>query len=55
MSGENTAFRRWLPIEGLWQIDVTKPLRGYRRYFYIDLTGVPGLLWLSRDKTVTFN
>lgn len=50
-----SVLQQSLPVEGLWQIDVTKPLRGYRRYFYIDLTGVPGLLWLSREKTVSFH
>jgi hypothetical protein len=38
----------------LWQIDILKPQRGYRKYFYLDLTGVPGLLWLSKEKTVAF-
>jgi hypothetical protein len=42
------------PESGLWQIDILKPERGYRRYFYLDITGVPGLIWLSREKTVEF-
>ena len=60
-AAENRQIENWAvlqrqsPVAGLWQIDILKPQRGYRKYFYLDLTGVPGLLWLSRDKTVTFN
>ena len=42
------------PMAGLWRIDVCKPQAGNRKYFYVDLTGVPGLIWLSREKTVAF-
>ena len=42
------------PIAGLWRIDVCKPQAGNRKYFYVDLTGVPGLIWLSSEKTVSF-
>ena len=41
-------------MAGLWRIDVCKPQAGNRKYFYVDLTGVPGLIWLSREKTVAF-
>ena len=43
------------PEAGLWRIDISKPEKGNRRYFYLDITGVPGLIWLSREKTVNFS
>ncbi len=47
---EWTALQPESPIPGLWRIDV----RELERSCWIDLTGVPGLLWLSREKTVSF-
>ena len=47
---EWTALQPELPEPGLWRIDVRK----LERTCWIDLTGVPGLLWLSKEKTVSF-
>jgi hypothetical protein len=49
-----SVLQKLSPEPGLWQIDIFKPKRGNRKYFYLDLTGVHGLLWLSREKTVEF-
>ena len=49
-----SVLQRHNPEAGLWQIDILKPERGHRKYFYLDVTGVPGLIWLSREKTVEF-
>jgi hypothetical protein len=38
------------PVSGLWHLDV----ESNERSCFIDITGVPGLLWLSREKTVSF-
>ena len=60
VAAENRQIENWAvlqrqsPVAGLWQIDILKPQRGYRKYFYLDLTGVPGLLWLSKEKTFAF-
>ena len=42
------------PAKGLWRLDVTKPLRGTRKYFQLDFTGAPALLWLSPEKFVSY-
>ena len=42
------------PAAGLWRIDLSWPKFGPRRYFQLDLVGVPGFLWLSKEKTVMF-
>ena len=49
-----TVLQEHSPAAGLWRIDILKPERGHRKYFYLDVTGVPGLVWLSKDKTVAF-
>ena len=47
---EWTALQPESPMPGLWRIDIRKHVRAC----WIDLTGVPGLLWLSKEKTVSF-
>lgn len=47
-------LQRAAPDAGLWRIDLGMPAKGPRRYFQLDLTGTPGFLWLSREKTVSF-
>lgn len=42
------------PANGLWRLDITKPSRGARRYFQLDFTGLPALLWLSPEKFVSY-
>jgi hypothetical protein len=42
------------PVAGLWRIDLSWPKFGSRKYFQLDLVGVPGFLWLSKEKTVMF-
>ena len=60
VAAENRQIENWTvlqkqsPEAGLWRIDAEKPKKGSRKYFYLDLTGVPGLLWLSKEKTVAF-
>ena len=52
--GEWEVLQRQSPDAGLWRIDILKPEKGHRKYFYLDVTGVPGLVWLSKKKTVEF-
>ena len=47
---EWTALQPESPEPGLWRVDIRK----LERTCWIDLTGVPGLLWLSKEKTVSF-
>ena len=60
VAAENRQIENWTvlqkqsPEAGLWRIDAEKPEKGSRKYFYLDLTGVPGLLWLSKEKAVAF-
>ena len=41
------------PTPGLWGFAVRPPTAAPKS-FRLDLTGVPGLLWLSKEKTVSF-
>ena len=43
------------PSKGLWRLDVTRATRGVRKYFQLDFTGAPALLWLSPEKTVAYS
>ena len=60
VAAENRQIENWTVLQKqspeavLWRIDAEKPEKGSRKYFYLDLTGVPGLLWLSKEKTVAF-
>ena len=42
------------PAAGLWRVDFRPPVAAPKS-FRLDLTGVPGLLWLSKEKTVSFS
>lgn len=42
------------PSQGLWRLDVTRAARGARKYFQLDFTGAPALLWLSPEKVVAY-
>ena len=42
------------PTKGLWRLDVTRAARGARKYFQLDFTGAPALLWLSPEKFASY-
>lgn len=58
LAGRNDMIKGWETINvgdaapGLWRLNLEKPKKGPRKYFYLDLVDVPALFWLAREKTV---
>ncbi len=48
-----TAFQPKRPVPGLWSATVRRTT-ARRTAFTLDLTGIPGLIWLSGEKTVSW-
>ena len=59
-AGNRTPEENWItvqpknPAAGLWRVDF-RPKAAAPKSFRLDLTGVPGLLWLSKEKTVSIS